>query len=318
MSKMSLTEATMLALQGKLNLTEDVEIETNDAQVTVTPDKTIINNAEATVTVEQPEDVVVTDTVTEPEEVLPVEDTENIDTMVDDKPVESEVEDTVEEITESKKLQEDDESDEEDEESEESEETTEEESEVEEEPETTEEVPVEDQLTAIDDAVAKIRDMINTLPEEVKSEIFKCEDCEDEITVSEETTEEVPVESEETTEEEIEEPVDELEECDKFNSKTFNEVFTKYYKKYNKKVEKFELTKLLKNKDTLKVEGRLFNTDNTVKELKLEMKQVQRGTKFARYELKTDKKVESARGKQIMMVSAADKVLNCNYIKNKK
>ena len=300
MSKMSLTEATMLALQGKLNLTEDVEIETNDAQVTVTPDKTIINNAEATVTVEQPEDIVVTDTVTEPEEVLPVEDTENIDTMVDDKPVESEVEDTVEEITESKKLKEDDESDEnEDEESEESE--------VEEEPETTEEVPVEDQLTAIDDAVAKIRDMINTLPEEVKSEIFKCEDCE-----------EVPVESEETTEEEIEEPVDELEECDKFNSKTFNEVFTKYYKKYNKKVEKFELTKLLKNKDTLKVEGRLFNTDNTVKELKLEMKQVQRGTKFARYELKTDKKVESARGKQIMMVSAADKVLNCNYMINKK
>ena len=310
MSKMSLTEATMLALQGKLNLTEDVEIETNDAQVTVTPDKTIINNAEATVTVEQPEDVVVTDTVTEPEEVLPVEDTENIDTMVDDKPVESEVEDTVEEITESKKLQEDDEYDEdedEDEESEESEETTEEESEVEEEPETTEEVPVEDQLTAIDDAVAKIRDMINTLPEEVKSEIFKCEDCE-----------EVHVESEETTEEEIEEPIDELEECDKFNSKTFNEVFTKYYKKYNKKVEKFELTKLLKNKNTLKVEGRLFNTDNTTKELKLEMKQVQRGTKFARYELKTDKKVESVRGKQIMMVSAADKVLNCNYMINKK
>lgn len=306
MSKMSLTEATMLALQGKLNLTEDVEVQTNDAQVTVTPDKTIINNAEATVTVEQPEDVVVTDTVTEPEEVLPVEDTENIDTMVDDKPVESEVEDTVEEITESKKLQEDDESDE-DEESEESEETTEEESEVEEEPETTEEVPVEDQLTAIDDAVAKIRDMINALPEEVKSEIFKCEDCE-----------EVPVESEETTEEEIEEPVDELEECDKFNSKTFNEVFTKYYKKYNKKVEKFELTKLLKNKDTLKVEGRLFNTDNTAKELKLEMKQVQRGTKFARYELKTDKKVESVRGKQIMMVSTADKVLNCNYMINKK
>ena len=308
MSKMSLTEATMLALQGKLNLTEDVEIETNDAQVTVTPDKTIINNAEATVTVEQPEDIVVTDTVTEPEEVLPVEDTENIDTMVDDKPVESEVEDTVEEITESKKLKEDDESDEnEDEESEESEETTEEESEVEEEPETTEEVPVEDQLIAIDDAVAKIRDMINTLPEEVKSEIFKCEDCE-----------EVPVESEETTEEEMEEPIDELEECDKFNSKTFNEVFTKYYKKYNKKVEKFELTKLLKNKDTLKVEGRLFNTDNTAKELKLEMKQVQRGTKFARYELKTDKKVESVRGKQIMMVSASDKVLNCNYMINKK
>ena len=311
MSKMSLTEATMLALQGKLNLTEDVEVETNDAQVTVTPDKTIINNAEATVTVEQPEDVVVTDPVTEPEEVLPVEDTENIDTMVDDKPVESEVEDTVEEITESKKLQEDDESDEdEDEESEESEETTEEESEVGEEPETTEEVPVEDQLTAIDDAVAKIRDMINALPEEVKSEIFKCEDCEDEIAVSEETTEEVPAESEE--------PTDELEECDKFNSKTFNEVFTKYYKKYNKKVEKFELTKLLKNKDTLKVEGRLFNTDNTTKELKLEMKQVQRGTKFARYELKTDKKVESVRGKQIMMVSAADKVLNCNYMINKK
>ena len=306
MSKMSLTEATILALQGKL--TEDVEVETNEAQVTVAPDKTVINSAEAQVTVEQPADVVVTEPETAEE--IPTEvDTNvdtNVDTMVDDKPVESEVEDTVEEITESKKLQEDD--DEEDEEDEEVEETTEEE--VVEEPETTE---VEDQLSAIDEAVAKIKDMINALPEEVKSEIFKCEDC-----TNEEVTDEVP-EVEETTEEEVvEEPVDELEECDKFNSATFNEVLTKYYNKQNKKVEKFELTKLLKNKNTLKVEGKLINSDKTTKDIKLEMKQVQRGTKFGRYEVKTNKKVESVRGKQIMMVSASNKVLNCNYMINKK
>lgn len=306
MSKMSLTEATILALQGKL--TEDVEVETNEAQVTVAPDKTVINSAEAQVTVEQPVDVV----VTEPEAVeeIPTEvDTNvdtNVDTMVDDKPVESEVEDTVEEITESKKLQEDDDEDD-DEESEEAEETTEEE--VVEKPETTE---VEDQLSAIDEAVAKIKDMINALPEEVKSEIFKCEDC-----ANEEVTDQVP-EVEETTEEVVEEPVDELEECDKFNSATFNEVLTKYYNKQNKKVEKFELTKLLKNKNTLKVEGKLINSDKTTKDIKLEMKQVQRGTKFGRYEVKTDKKVESVRGKQIMMVSASNKVLNCNYMINKK
>lgn len=303
MSKMSLTEATILALQGKL--TEDVEVETNEAQVTVAPDKTVINSAEAQVTVEQPADVAVTEpeTVEEiPTEVDTNVDT-NVDTMVDDKPVESEVEDTVEEITESKKLQEDDD----DEDDEESEETTEEE--VVEEPETTE---VEDQLSAIDEAVAKIKDMINALPEEVKSEIFKCEDCTDE-----EVTDEVP-EVEETTEEVVEEPVDELEECDKFNSATFNEVLTKYYNKQNKKVEKFELTKLLKNKNTLKVEGKLINSDKTTKDIKLEMKQVQRGTKFGRYEVKTDKKVESVRGKQIMMVSASNKVLNCNYMINKK
>ena len=311
MSKMSLTEATILALQGKL--TEDVEVETNEAQVTVAPDKTVINSAEAQVTVEQPADVV----VTEPETVedIPTEvDTNvdtNVDTMVDDKPVESEVEDTVEEITESKKLQEDDDDDDDDDD-EEVEETTEEE--VVEEPETTE---VEDQLSAIDEAVAKIKDMINALPEEVKSEIFKCEDCTDE-----EVTDEVP-EVEETTEEEVveepvEEPVDELEECDKFNSATFNEVLTKYYNKQNKKVEKFELTKLLKNKNTLKVEGKLINSDKTTKDIKLEMKQVQRGTKFGRYEVKTNKKVESVRGKQIMMVSASNKVLNCNYMINKK
>lgn len=305
MSKMSLTEATILALQGKL--TEDVEVETNEAQVTVAPDKTVINSAEAQVTVEQPVDVA----VTEPEAVeeIPTEvDTNvdtNVDTMVDDKPVESEVEDTVEEITESKKLQEDDDDDDEDEE--EAEETTEEE--VVEEPETTE---VEDQLSAIDEAVAKIKDMINALPEEVKSEIFNCEDC-----TNEEVTDEVP-EVEETTEEVVEEPVDELEECDKFNSATFNEVLTKYYNKQNKKVEKFELTKLLKNKNTLKVEGKLINSDKTTKDIKLEMKQVQRGTKFGRYEVKTNKKVESVRGKQIMMVSASNKVLNCNYMINKK
>ena len=305
MSKMSLTEATILALQGKL--TEDVEVETNEAQVTVAPDKTVINSAEAQVTVEQPADVVVTEPETAEE--IPTEvDTNvdtNVDTMVDDKPVESEVEDTVEEITESKKLQEDDDDDDDEEEAEE---TTEEE--VVEEPETTE---VEDQLSAIDEAVAKIKDMINALPEEVKSEIFKCEDC-----TNEEVTDEVP-EVEETTEEEVvEEPVDELEECDKFNSATFNEVLTKYYNKQNKKVEKFELTKLLKNKNTLKVEGKLINSDKTTKDIKLEMKQVQRGTKFGRYEVKTDKKVESVRGKQIMMVSASNKVLNCNYMINKK
>ena len=309
MSKMSLTEATILALQGKL--TEDVEVETNEAQVTVSPDKTVINSAEAQVTVEQPADVVVTEpeTVEEiPTEVDTNVDT-NVDTMVDDKPVESEVEDTVEEITESKKLQEDDDDD--DEEDEEVEETTEEEV-VEEVPESEEAEPVEDQLSAIDEAVAKIKDMINALPEEVKSEIFKCEDC-----TNEEVTDEVP-EVEETTEEVVEEPIDELEECDKFNSATFNEVLTKYYNKQNKKVEKFELTKLLKNKNTLKVEGKLINSDKTTKDIKLEMKQVQRGTKFGRYEVKTDKKVESVRGKQIMMVSASNKVLNCNYMINKK
>lgn len=309
MSKMSLTEATILALQGKL--TEDVEVETNEAQVTVSPDKTVINSAEAQVTVEQPAEVVVTEPETTEE--IPTEvDTNvdtNVDTMVDDKPVESEVEDTVEEITESKKLQEDDDDD--DEEDEEVEETTEEEV-VEEVPESEEAEPVEDQLSAIDEAVAKIKDMINALPEEVKSEIFKCEDC-----TNEEVTDDVP-EVEETTEEVVEEPVDELEECDKFNSATFNEVLTKYYNKQNKKVEKFELTKLLKNKNTLKVEGKLINSDKTTKDIKLEMKQVQRGTKFGRYEVKTDKKVESVRGKQIMMVSASNKVLNCNYMINKK
>lgn len=312
MSKMSLTEATILALQGKL--TEDVEVETNEAQVTVSPDKTVINSAEAQVTVEQPADVVVTEpeTVEEiPTEVDTNVDT-NVDTMVDDKPVESEVEDTVEEITESKKLQEDDDDD--DEEDEEVEETTEEEvvEEVPESEESEEAEPVEDQLSAIDEAVAKIKDMINALPEEVKSEIFECEDC-----TNEEVTDEVP-EVEETTEEVVEEPTDELEECDKFNSATFNEVLTKYYNKQNKKVEKFELTKLLKNKNTLKVEGKLINSDKTTKDIKLEMKQVQRGTKFGRYEVKTDKKVESVRGKQIMMVSASNKVLNCNYMINKK
>ena len=315
MSKMSLTEATILALQGKL--TEDVEVETNEAQVTVAPDKTVINSSEAQVTVEQPADAVVTEPETAEE--MPTEvDTNvdtNVDTMVDDKPVESEVEDTVEEITESKKLQEDDDDDDEDDkEDEEAEETTEEEvvKEVPESEESEEAEPVEDQLSAIDEAVAKIKDMINALPEEVKSEIFKCEDC-----TNEEVTDEVP-EVEETTEEVVEEPIDELEECDKFNSATFNEVLTKYYNKQNKKVEKFELTKLIKNKNTLKVEGKLINSDKTTKDIKLEMKQVQRGTKFGRYEVKTDKKVESVRGKQIMMVSASNKVLNCNYMINKK
>lgn len=50
---MNLTEATILALQGKLNLQEDVEIETDQVEVTVGDDKTVIDTEDSTVTVEK-------------------------------------------------------------------------------------------------------------------------------------------------------------------------------------------------------------------------------------------------------------------------
>ena len=88
---MNLTEATILALQGKLNLQEDVEIETDQVEVTVGDDKTVIDTEDSTVTVEKNNETSTEDSA--------IEDT-------DTETEEDESEDSEEELDESKKLNE--------------------------------------------------------------------------------------------------------------------------------------------------------------------------------------------------------------------
>ena len=97
---MNLTEATILALQGKLNLQEDVEIETDQVEVTVGDDKTVIDTEDSTVTVEKNNE---TSTEEEPVEVETseeiVSDADLADDNLDVEPVETSNEDTEEVIS---------------------------------------------------------------------------------------------------------------------------------------------------------------------------------------------------------------------------
>lgn len=91
--KISLTEATMLALQGKLQLEESKEVKEECINVSVEDNTTIVETEDATVIVTEPEDVV--ETVEEvPTEVVEVPSEE----VIEEVPVETVEEVEVEEI----------------------------------------------------------------------------------------------------------------------------------------------------------------------------------------------------------------------------
>ena len=72
---MNLTEATVLALQGRLNLQENLEIETDEIEVTMQDNKTIIDTEDSTITVEKNDEVKTDEeSIETAEEVAPTED----------------------------------------------------------------------------------------------------------------------------------------------------------------------------------------------------------------------------------------------------
>ena len=107
-NKISLTEATILALQGKLELTEEkeiknesIEIETDNTEVTVNDDSTVVETPEETITVEKKDtECVDCETPVESEEVIEVPET--VEEPVEELPIETEepVETTSEEVAE--------------------------------------------------------------------------------------------------------------------------------------------------------------------------------------------------------------------------
>lgn len=130
MAKLTLTEATMLALQGKLELNESVEEKTESIDISITDDNTtVVDTDEGTVVVQTPVEEPIEDEITDevicdevPEEVVevPVEGNETIvpeedlseeivDDIIDEEPtideiVDGETEADEEDLEESKKV----------------------------------------------------------------------------------------------------------------------------------------------------------------------------------------------------------------------
>ena len=112
-NKISLTEATILALQGKLELTEEkeiknesIEVETDNTEVTVNDDSTVVETPEETITVEKKDtECIDCETPVESEEVIEVpETTEEPVEPEEELPVETEEPVEDEDLDESKEI----------------------------------------------------------------------------------------------------------------------------------------------------------------------------------------------------------------------
>lgn len=289
---MNLTEATILALQGKLNLQEDVEIETDQVEVTVGDDKTVIDTEDSTVTVEKNNETSNEDT----EEVI---SDENIETNTEDSVIEDtdteteedESEDSEEELDESKKLNEGSYDNFEDFQNE-----------------------VKSSGSLYDYVYRNYYQMpLDFLKEIALNAIYEANN--DEAIISD--MKERVFESKSVTEE-CDNCDDTEKETFKYSSKTFNEAFEKYLKEQDDKIQKFNVKNLSRNqKGDLKIEA-YITRENKIKkvELKLEAyKTYNTVTKYKFDNFTDNKKVESKQNKLKLITRLnKDKVLECKLI----
>lgn len=110
---------------------------------------------------------------------------------------------------------------------------------------------------------------------------------------------------------------------EKFSSKSFNEALTKYYKNKILAVENVKLTKLSKTRTGLKLEANLLSKSGKLKKaICLEMKQIQTGKSFNKYELVETKgliKETKENNKKITMTTFKNRnnIIECRYILSK-
>ena len=109
----------------------------------------------------------------------------------------------------------------------------------------------------------------------------------------------------------------------KFSSKSFNEVLTKYYRNRILALESVEVTKLSRTRQGLKLEANLINKrGNLKKAICLELKQIQTGKSFDKYELIKTKglvKENKSNNNKVTMTTFKNKnnVIECRYILSK-
>lgn len=352
MSKMNLTEATMLALQGKLEESkpalkkrvaetrvnrrrlkkENIDVNVDDqTNVSVMGNETIVDTPDATVIVDKKEDEFIPEqSVEAPVDTIevPVEGDETIVPEVD-APIDTPDVDLPLETAEG-------------------EETAEinNEEEVEEESKKVESVEIEvsdegDKVEVTTDNGEEV-EVIDETPEENAEDGEEKEDTEGE----EEVTEiEAPVvenkkledfkksatstKKDEARAKMIKERVEKLmakrEEAKKsfkYNLKSFNEALSTYYKRNTKTIESAEITKLNIVGKSLVIEAKLTNKDGINKTTKLEMRPITRTNNFTRYNVTeiTNIKNESKSNKlgaTMLTFMNKNNITECKYINKK-
>ena len=322
---MNLTEATILALQGKLNLQEDVEIETDQVEVTVGDDKTVIDTEDSTVTVEKNNE---TSTEEEPVEVETseeiVSDADLADDNLDVEPVETSNEDT-EEVISNENIEtntgdsaiEDTDTETEEDESEDSEEELDESKKLNE--------GSYDNFEDFQNEVKSIGSLydyvyrnyyqmpLDFLKEIALNAIYEANN--DEAIISD--MKERVFESKSVTEE-CDNCDDTEKETFKYSSKTFNEAFEKYLKEQDDKIQKFNVKNLSRNqKGDLKIEA-YITRENKIKKIELKLEAYKTYNTVTKYKFDNftdNKKVESKQNKLKLITRLnKDKVLECKLI----
>ena len=342
-NKISLTEATILALQGKLELTEEkeiknesIEIETDNTEVTVNDDSTVVETPEETITVEkkdtecvdcetpvESEEVIeVPETVEEPVEELPVETEE---------PVETTSEETVEEPVEDEDLDE------------------------------SKEIKTEDYNTFEDfnsavkangglyNFVANVASRISPylmkeialnaiyaaqndekIIADIKERVFESKE------IKEESSNELIEKSKKNIKNKIKEKMENKEQCDcekeevkeecndidnnvqktnyRFNESSFTKFISHNLSKKDENFESFKINKFLINENKLKIEGTQTNKDKTIKNITFKFNKIQENKARTKYELETDKKEEGNTDKILLKTSVnKDNLIECKY-----
>ena len=328
---MNLTEATILALQGKLNLQEDVEIETDQVEVTVGDDKTVIDTEDSTVTVEKNNE---TSTEEEPVEVETseeiVSDADLADDNLDVEPVETSNEDTEEVISD-----ENIETNTEDSAIEDTDTDTDTDTETEEDESEDSEEELDESKKLNEGSYDNFEDFQNEvkssgslydyvyrnyyqmpldfLKEIALNAIYEANN--DEAIISD--MKERVFESKSVTEE-CDNCDDTEKETFKYSSKTFNEAFEKYLKEQDDKIQKFNVKNLSRNQEgDLKIEA-YMTRENKIKKVELKLEAYKTYNTITKYKFDNftdNKKVESKQNKLKLITRLnKDKVLECKLI----
>ena len=348
-NKISLTEATILALQGKLELTEEkeiknesIEIETDNTEVTVNDDSTVVETPEETITVEKKDtECVDCETPVESEEVIEVPET--VEEPVEELPIETEepIETTSEEVTEEPV-----------EEIETSEDKDLDES---------KEIKTEDYNTFEDfnsavkangglyNFVANVASRISPylmkeialnaiyaaqndekIIADIKERVFESKE------IKEESSNELIKKSKENIKNKIKEKMENKEQCDcekeevkeecndidnnvqktnyRFNESSFTKFISHNLSKKDENFESFKINKFLINENKLKIEGTQTNKDKTTNNITFKFNKIQENKARTKYELETDKKEEGNTDKILLKTSInKDNLIECKY-----
>ena len=333
-NKISLTEATILALQGKLELTEEkeiknesIEVETDNTEVTVNDDSTVVETPEETITDEKKDtECIDCETPVESEEVIEVpETTEEPVEPEEELPVETEEPVEDEDLDESKEIKTEDYNTFED---------------------------FESAVKANDGLYNFLYNEYNNISREFLLEIalnaiYEAQNDEKIIAdikermfeskeVKEESSNELIEKSKENIKNKIKEKMENKEQCDcekeevkeecndidnnvqktnyRFNESSFTKFISHNLSKKDENFESFKINKFLINENKLKIEGTQINKDKTTKNITFKFNKIQENKARTKYELETDKKEEGNTDKILLKTSInKDNLIECKY-----